>query len=60
MRQFEWSYNGGVVATGYQDFDGSVVVTVTGMAPMGFFSVEAMAERFNALALDYVMEWSSG
>ena len=60
MRQFEWRSNGEVVATGYQDFDGSAVVTVIGMQPMGFFSVDAMVERFNALGADYVMNWVEG
>jgi hypothetical protein len=61
MRNFRWTLNGEVVATGYVDFDGSAQVAVVGMAPIGFVSVEAAQERVQALPIgsQVVFEWTT-
>lgn len=57
MREFEWVLNGEVVATGVVNDDQSVSVTVIGMGPVGFISVEAMQERFAALPSAFEFRW---
>lgn len=60
MTNFRWTLDGDTVATGYVEFDGSVRVTVVGMAPVGFVSLAEAQARVAALPIGsaVVFEWT--
>lgn len=58
MREFEWTLDGEVVASGSVSDDGSATVMVVGMEPIHLFSVEEMEERFRAMPRPPELRWT--